>query len=290
VEQPAWLLHANNALLPFRMPTLMFLSGMLLSRALAKPNGVYYLGKLRTLIWPYLVWAPTYILLFGSEGAIFKPGAWIASGYLWFLFFITLYYLAAPLLAKLPVWVAPVAAWAASFALPEGIWQKGAFFAVFFFLGHVANSRSSTMERIYSSRLVWFGVPLVGFTAAMSTIFDTESDPWTVPGSLAGIILIISSGRQWFSANPSPALEFVGRKSLTFYVSHFPVMALTFMALSEVTSSAWVSFPVLLIVGAGVSWLLAKLSTAPPVSWLYKMPWPKTQVVANARTTTERIA
>ena len=43
---PDWLRNINNAFLPFRMPMLMFLSGMLLEKSLRKPLPTYYEGKL----------------------------------------------------------------------------------------------------------------------------------------------------------------------------------------------------------------------------------------------------
>ena len=44
-DLPRWLVIFNEFFLPFRMPTLMFLSGMLLSGSLRKPLVQYYWGK-----------------------------------------------------------------------------------------------------------------------------------------------------------------------------------------------------------------------------------------------------
>ncbi|NSX38244.1 acyltransferase family protein [Pseudarthrobacter oxydans] len=45
----------NDAVAPFRMPTLMLMSGMLLPRSLRKPVGAYLRGKLFVIGWPYLL-------------------------------------------------------------------------------------------------------------------------------------------------------------------------------------------------------------------------------------------
>ncbi|HSV40260.1 MAG TPA: acyltransferase family protein, partial [Nocardioidaceae bacterium] len=42
---------------PVRMPLLMFLSGMLLTRSLAKGPRTYVVGKLEQIAWPYVVWS-----------------------------------------------------------------------------------------------------------------------------------------------------------------------------------------------------------------------------------------
>ena len=46
----------NSFFAPYRMSLLFLLSGVLLTRSLAKPPGTYYWNKVRTLIWPCLVW------------------------------------------------------------------------------------------------------------------------------------------------------------------------------------------------------------------------------------------
>ncbi|WP_408640100.1 hypothetical protein [Cutibacterium equinum] len=47
----SWLIWVNNLMGPYRMPLLMCLSG----RALRKPIKAFYLGKMRGLLWPYLL-------------------------------------------------------------------------------------------------------------------------------------------------------------------------------------------------------------------------------------------
>lgn len=52
-----WISTLDDAVTPFRMPILMFLSGLLLPLSLAKPWVVYLRGKLRKIAWPYLLWS-----------------------------------------------------------------------------------------------------------------------------------------------------------------------------------------------------------------------------------------
>src|SRR6478735_4086004 len=67
MEVPDVLVTINVALTPFRLPTLLVLSGMLLPRALEKPLGRYYAGKARNILWPYLVWTVLEGLVVGAS-------------------------------------------------------------------------------------------------------------------------------------------------------------------------------------------------------------------------------
>ncbi|RHZ90307.1 acyltransferase, partial [Cereibacter sphaeroides] len=55
-ETVGWWAEVNRHLTPFRMPLLMFMSGMLLYRSLAKPLPVYIWGKFAAIAWPLAVW------------------------------------------------------------------------------------------------------------------------------------------------------------------------------------------------------------------------------------------
>ena len=58
----------------WRMPMLVFLSGVLLPRSVSKPLGTYYRGKAERILWPFLVWMvvlalATGCLLYTSDAA-----------------------------------------------------------------------------------------------------------------------------------------------------------------------------------------------------------------------------
>ncbi len=56
MPMPTALRWFSAFFMPYRMPTLMVLSGMLLSRSLRKPLPDYFAGKVAGIVWPYLVW------------------------------------------------------------------------------------------------------------------------------------------------------------------------------------------------------------------------------------------
>ena len=56
MPMPTVLRWFSTFFMPYRMPTLMVLSGMLLARSLRKPLPDYFAGKVAGIVWPYLVW------------------------------------------------------------------------------------------------------------------------------------------------------------------------------------------------------------------------------------------
>lgn len=62
-QVPSVLLAFAAALSPFRMPALMFLSGLLLERSLAKPPLVFLLGKVDQVLWPYVLWSVVFVVM-----------------------------------------------------------------------------------------------------------------------------------------------------------------------------------------------------------------------------------
>lgn len=275
-EMPSWLRSANDFFLPFRMPMLMFLSGLLLERALQKPMKQYYLGKLSLLVWPYLVWTAILIGLYGDELSYLSPRSWIATGYLWFLFFIATYYIAAPITKWIPDWALAASSLALSL-LPEGNLTKSFFyFAGFFFAGQFI-SRHKFLISYFSS-----GLPLmlaailgIGFGIA-SAIFGGERfeyDARFALLSVAGIVSSIAGAVFLLRFQAWKAIEFIGRNSLIFYTSHFPVMLITVygaIALG-VDSIIYVALGCLLLASlAGYG--LAKYQLISPFKWLFVFP------------------
>lgn len=276
---PGWVLAANDALLPFRMPTLMLLSGLLLPRSLSKPLPTYVLGKLRLLAWPYVLWAALHMVVYEAVAPMWHPRAWIATGYLWFLFFLMCYYAAAPLLrwSRIPAAVLPVALFAASVPAPEGIATKLLYFAGFFFTGSLVGRHPGLLEAAVRRRWVVQGCAALAVAGgALSVVVDTRYQGQYAVLGLAGIVVAVAAaqrvqGRRW--AGPLCA---VGRHSVVFYVSHFPVMiavvtAGTALGVRSLGVTAAVGLGAALVVGAA----FARWRRHPGVGWLFEAPRPR---------------
>ncbi|PPG35694.1 hypothetical protein C5E10_02865 [Pseudoclavibacter sp. RFBG4] len=156
VAPTSFINDLNTFFAPYRMSTLLLLSGMLLGRSLAKTGATYYVGKLRTLLWPYLVWGTIYWLVTMQDGWT-QPSNWIALSWLWFIFYLAIYYLAAPLLTRIRgPWfvVVPLGLWALSAILStRGIGPLVplgdlAYYGGFFFAGHLIAQYRGQLARI----------------------------------------------------------------------------------------------------------------------------------------------
>lgn len=275
-EMPPALRAVNEFFLPYRMPMLMFLSGLLLPRSLSKPLGSYYIGKFRLVVWPYLIWALLHMLTFEATAPLYHPRAWIATGYLWFIFFIACYYLAAPLLRRVPPYLLPIIAFALAVPAPEGLATRMLYFAGFFFAGNLAAVYSERFHEILGNRVV------VGVSAAVAvgfgifaTMVDIQYNALFAPLSLAGILAAIALVRRVGTQRWAAPVRYVGRNSIVYYVSHFPIMHAVLLALMAVgVTSVAVAAPLLFGAALIVGTVLARLKDRPVVSWLFSAPWP----------------
>lgn len=237
---------------PFRMTSLMLLSGLLLPLALAKPRGHYYASKLRTLAWPYVLWLVIFWIATDNATEWMRPDGWITRSWLWFILCLFLSYLAAPLLTRIPnPWFAsvPVALWLLSIPAPDGTLFDLAYYGGFFFAGYLIARNRHLLSRfdttptmlallagssIFAALLVLqeHGLALGGAdTPATDTQgaierFDIIWVPVVLAG-IAGTMLLARRVRGALDGTRQPALsralQHVGRNSIVFYLIHYPL-------------------------------------------------------------------
>ncbi len=276
VVMPEAIRSVNAFFLPFRMPTLMLLSGMLLARSLRKPLPRYLAGKFSMVLWPYVAWVLIAEVTFLDQSGIpwWHWHAWYATSYLWFLFFIGVYYAAAPFLTRLPAWT-PIAAAALSGILLDAgtMEQRMGYFAVFFFTGNLLARRPKLIECMTRPRVTaLFAAPAVAF-GSLSVAFpeSLHYETWGAPFSILGALALIGVFSRAGRGPMTQSLEFLGRSSIVFYVSHFPVMAL----LSQTPIAELGILPLSAVNLAGAALfgaLLARRKAAVPVCWLFQAP------------------
>ena len=170
----------NTFFAPYRMSTLLLLSGMLLGRSLAKTGPTYYTSKLRALAWPYLLWGTVYWLVTMQDGWT-NLSNWFPLSWLWFILYLAVYYVAAPLLTRIRgPWfaVVPLTLWGLSALLsargigPVEMWGELAYYGGVFFAGHLVARYRGALARIESWPLLigctalaaGFGALLIGQT------------------------------------------------------------------------------------------------------------------------------
>lgn len=274
VEVPTAIMWMNNLLLPFRMPALLVLSGLLLARSMSKGISRYYSGKVANILWPYAVWLVILAFAMATPELLTRGSAWGGGTYLWFLLVIGCCYLIGPLTSLLPAPLVMLGLLVLSQVATDPWWVRMGYFGAFFFagawLGRVLPSLHLVTRR--GRRLA--AVIGVGW-ALVSTIWGIYPHN-TVHGfglSFIGVLAAILYTSRLGSSAPTRALQWVGRNSVVFYVAHFPVVIIAGTVLGRPAPGSTMGY---LLIGLAaallVSALLAVFRDSKWVSWLFTMP------------------
>lgn len=280
IDVPEWMYVLADAFGPFRMPMLVMMSGMLVSRALTKPPGRYLSGKARTLLWPFAVWAVFEIftvdwLTDGGASSILDPAEWL-DGYthLWFLPYLASYYVIALVLRALPAWLVALAMWQLSIIAP-GYLSHFLYLGGFFFAGKAIFAHLDSVRR-------WLTPPmallLAGTGIALGVMATRGADvlnqaEW-VPMSLAGILALIALALR-LPPGAARWLRAIGRDSIVYYLPHLPVGIAVVRLLVEngVPVPPWALVAAATASSLLVGGVLATLRHNPLVGWLFEWPW-----------------
>lgn len=282
---PGWITDANEAMAPFRMPTLVFVSGMLLPAALSKPVNAYVTGKLRRIGWPYLVWSFIYATLLiataatagRSEGlATFARIFYDPPTYLWYLFYLLIFYIAALVLRRVPWLALTVVGVLISLMVQDDHPALGRFCFLFglFFLGAVAHTHPAQLDRLLMN---WWvrAVAVLGTAVTMAlAVFGplVRYQAEFVGGVLCGIAGFILLSRALASTQFGRVLAENGKQSIVYYCTHWLAMLVLFHVLHRAgLDNALVLLAVNLVAGVASGWImLMAIRRWPLVNWLYE--------------------
>lgn len=235
-----WWSDVNRHLTPFRMPLLMFMSGMLLHRSLAKPLTLYIWGKVAAILWPLLVWM--FIYAFLINGGVGVPndllGLLVTGDYLWFLMALLLCYSAAmifkPLMAVIPqgyswgflgLFLAMIITYVSTDAVHGGLLGSTFWYGAFFFLGAWAGRLIQRWVRMHWLLML----PLLLLTAYLAHI-GSDDRSLRIGSLAAAAISVLGIAVLLWLAPKLPRgglvrfIEWCGRSSIVVYVAHFPVI------------------------------------------------------------------
>lgn len=243
----------NELLAVVRMPLLMMLSGVLVSRSLAKGLGRHLDGKVRAILWPYAVWMAfdlTHVMVDSAVLGKELPWHMVAEafydppGYLWFLAYLFCFHL---IVAFLPpaarICAIPVCLTLAAFAGVDGGAQRFLALLPFFLLG-------DALAR------------------------------W-LPGRVAPGVAAFANRLHW------APLAAVGRASVVYYVCHMLVIvyAVPLLWHGLGLQPAWLVWALAVMAAVGVGRALAAVQFRPGWRWLFA--WPRRDVMqptdGNAR-------
>ncbi len=281
--------QVNLFLEPFRMPVLMFLSGILLPRSVAKSGREYFAGKVSMVAWPYLLWS---LIILAASGDIsagrLAEIAYLSPTYLWYLWFILVFYALAYPLRRVPPLVVAGAALALRLVLPDaGRPGTMAFLAAFFFFGAWCARHAGLVERAIGKPWVLALAAASAVTVGVLNVAGRDvlyrgEFVWGAVGALGVVCWIFPRLR---ANRATAALEFVGRYSIVFYVVHLgPIMVTLALADAVGLAGTWL-LPLLLVVGVGVplglAWVYSTREHA-SVDLLFELPALKRRPVVTA--------
>lgn len=235
IERTDWARHVNDGFAPFKIPLLMFLSGLLLSASIAKSPEAYISGKIRNIAYPYVIWTIVYAAVIGIGHSWYNPKFWLAPTYLWYLLFLFFYYVSAVVLRDVRPLIVCAVALALSMLAPDGskYGERLFYLTALFFLGHFVSSWSA-WNSILESRWPLLLSPVVLIFSALSAIYG----PFRYGGeffvfSVASIVLLCVLARNATHAAGAKPLIYIGQNGIIFYVVHYPVIYLTMLALTH---------------------------------------------------------
>jgi len=284
-DLPEFFVFLSDFFAPFRMPMLMFLSGLLVAGSLKRSAGEYVWGKLRRILWPILVWTLIYgAMEFVVEGAFSLD---VFNTYLWFMQFVLAYYLIALLIHWVPIWVLIVVPLAGAFLVwdPElELLQRFLYLMPFFFLGALIEKHWDRYASALSVRwaAILTVVPLAiavysGIDGQLAIAAGRDGGLWYQPlaaiPAMIGILILVRVAAIIPDAGWLSPVRFVGRYSLIYYTSHYPVFAaLGWLAAKAGLAQPTVALIVIFVATVAVSTVFALLGRRMPVSLLFELP------------------
>lgn len=287
----------NGFVATLRMPLFFALSGLFAAKWLTVPFADLWSKKLALFVWVFLLWTVVAVIVFQLAHIVEgEPLSWVGQFIatiraplfprfeLWFLWALTLAFLAARLMRRVPSWVQLVVFGLISalmltdsfaFFVPE--WQGALRYFFFFLLGlHLRRliidyaERSGWVLRCLSIATWAIYAAVVAATGA-GVVFGVQFVN-ALLGVLAGVALSQVLARL-------PGLARLGGRTLPVYVAHTPFVILIVTPLSlwgaGPALQPWVSLVVPAVAAAAVALSLGLKMMADGssrLSWLFTAP------------------
>lgn len=261
---------------PFRIPAMVFLSGLLVPKSLAKGALAYLGGKSRTILYPYLLWSIIMLVVLAVSSYLIDGefnNAYILRVFYspiehtWFLAYLFLYYLFALLLSRIMPYVS-AAVFLFLAIVPLGYeWNKFWFLAAFFFLGVTAVHYGERLRRLHGSLVISGAMLLVSLAIFVVTALDGDSERYSVlfsPLVLIAILGAIGVVKRFESSKAWRPFRYMGRHSIVFYLVHWPVI----LVFDEIASKiASISLIQMVLGSASVALLISLAFARTTSSW-----------------------
>ncbi|MHA7282226.1 acyltransferase family protein [Arthrobacter sp. TMS2-4] len=277
----------NDAANPFRMATLIFVSGMLLPRSLQKPKGQYLWGKIANIAWPYLFWSCAILGVYAAgyalqgseplEAGIFLRIFYSPPTMLWYLAYLFAFYVVTLWLnATVKALLIPASMLVSFLAAGDGSWQSMFYLFGFFLIGDLASRHRAKWEpltRRPELTSLGAGFALLAAVASVVGVEVRYQPAWAVavPG---GIFAVVPLAKALAETRLGRVLAGEGSDSIVYYVTH----GLVILILSEALvrggmSNAWVVYCVCLVSALVVGWTALRFGhRSPALDATFRLP------------------
>ena len=278
--RPVGMSWLDSVLGNYRMPALMFTSGLLLDLSLRKPTEVYIAGKLRAIVWPWFLWTAVMVMLIGQT-KYDQLHWWLNGTHTWYLMALTTSFAIALLFRRVPHWIIALTLLAVALLLKEygdsmvaGIAQRWLWNGWFFFAGaamadrwqYVAKSPRWAVGLGFAVTIVWSGWRLHLGTAAGRSILTATM---AIIGILLLIWVLVHLPDSWLLRS----FKWIGENSIVTYLAHWPAVIILYRVMGSPTG--WPGF---LLVSTGTIAVCVLLTWLRPwTNWLYRFPLPTRQ-------------
>lgn len=289
---PGPLQVLNVVFAPIRMPLMVFLSGLLVPRSLSKGTSRYWDGKLRMVLYAYLVWASLSVAKDFAPAALsgnyawsmFLPIAYEPPAHTWFLYYLLIFYGVSYLTRDRvhPLLVSATALVVGIFV--DGNWERFTLLLAFFMAGVWVARHPRLIPQLVEDRRVLLVSALVSAAFVVTAVFgvNLRYETLAAPIVVAGILLSIKFG-QWatakWSTRMTTALEYIGRQSLVFYLVHFFAVLVAVLLIQRLFAvpNGWIMILSGFAAGLGASAVVAVLvDNFPTLRWFFEVPRRKT--------------
>jgi peptidoglycan/LPS O-acetylase OafA/YrhL len=236
---PLWQ-HTVDLFAPFRIPALVFLSGLLVPKSLAKSVPRYVRGKLNGIVWPYLLWS---VILWSTGDAHPNPIVEIllnpSTTPLWFLGYLAVYYALMVLIPQRFVVFLLVPSLVASAFLPEN-GQRFFYLLAFFIAGDLVASHSQRLFALLFRREVTVISAALAVALASASFLEVHvryQAIFAVP-VFASIVAVLPLTQRFAGTTAGRAVARFGTRTVVAYILHWPAMAVStrLMAMAGVVS------------------------------------------------------
>jgi len=248
-DLPSWLTFLTATLHPLRMPLMVFLSGTLLSQSLAKGHAAYLSGKVRNILYPYILWSFIYTSIWlvvspltGTPHQFYEYVQifYFPQGHLWFIYYIFFYYvfmIFEKYLPKLPLMAVLLTIAGIGTYLQIGWFERFFFLFAFFVLGHYATTHAAQLDRWLHNPRVIAGLAVVALGMPLAAVLRETTvryEPASIPLAIAGIGLMIVVVNRVGERPVLALFRYLGRNSLPAYILHWMIIATIVIALTKI--------------------------------------------------------